>query len=167
MIKNLTQGDNMKMLEEINESIKKNLPAQVGEVLIEQLNLLKEYKLKDIQKSEKIGELQESLVSCNNEKNKLQVKIYMHEEIDKREAAVKDRELKQDLRDLEVKFSELRRQDSIKLVELVFKSPTYQRVVSGNTPVPVEGSAGSNGSYSTPGAVIQSPFSTVETVTQN
>lgn len=63
------------------EAIKKNLPAQLGDILNEQLNLLAKYKIKDIENSEKIRLLQESYDSCVKEKNKLQTQIYLHEEI--------------------------------------------------------------------------------------
>lgn len=151
----------MEMFEEINEAIKKNLPAQLGDILNEQLNLLAKYKIKDIENSEKIRLLQESYDSCVKEKNKLQTQIQTVDEITKRETLVKDRELKQDLRDLEVKFSELRRLDSVKMVELVFKSPIYTKSVTGSIPVAVDGC--NNGSYGIPGTVIQSQYSNTET----
>lgn len=41
------------------------------------------------------------------------------------------------------------------------KSPTYQRIISGNTPVAVDGC--NNGSYSVHGTIIQSQYSNTET----
>jgi Asp-tRNA(Asn)/Glu-tRNA(Gln) amidotransferase B subunit len=157
----------MIMKEEIYIAIEKNLSAHVGEVLKEQLQLLDDYKARDIVNSTRIQELSEQSLKRQVQISDLQMKLYSHDDITKRESEVHARELKQDLKDLELKLSELRRQDSIKLVELVFKSPSYQKSIYGNVPAPVAGSVGVNGGLGTSGTVVNSNYSLVETVSQS
>ena len=52
-------------------------------------------------------------------------------------AEVKASEMKQELRNAEVRFAELRRQDAVDLVKMVFKSPMFRAVQSAQEVVAV------------------------------
>ena len=114
------------MTEEIHLMIKKSLPQHVGEVLTKELSdyavLKRSYSVLDAQ----YQKLDQANTRLTAEVSLLKDELNKHASISKREELVRDRELQQHLRDVEVKFSELRRQDAFELVKMVFKSPTFR-----------------------------------------
>jgi hypothetical protein len=147
------------MTEEIHLIIKKTLPAHVGEVLakeLEQLKLLREQRETD----QRVIKLRESRITELESKNKdLLTQIECHAKLDERLNKVIEREQKMDLVDLKAQLAELRRQDAVELVKLVFKSPTFRTVQTGTTPISIPATPPSpNNSYGVPATVVSMPM---------
>lgn len=128
----------------IYDAIKKQLPAEVGNALqaeLAELERLRQEWPKCMQRTE---ELTKKLQVVGELNVLLDGKLKAHEELTKREAAVKERELRQELRDLEVKLAEARRNDLMGVVQAVFRSPVYREFISenGSVPSPQGGSYG-------------------------
>lgn len=156
------------LTEEITESIKKNLPAQVGEALRTELT--------------RIPKLEEQLRLMTDDRNQHQhgrdelrakldathATLKAHGELTAREAAVLKREQAQNLNDLRVELADERRKEVVGLVSTIFRSPITQRSIFGSTPVAVEGNPGNPqyGQQPTSGYVSEGRISLTETQQQ-
>lgn len=155
------------MQKEILESIKKNLPQQVGEALQAELAELAALRDKIVLREQKIQDLNKLASDYRVKAESLADLLSKHEEITKRESAVKERELNAQLNEYKVVAAEERRKDSLELVKLVFRSPVFTKAVSGTIPVPVEATPPNNYNQSGYGAYVGTgPISTVTTETE-
>lgn len=150
----------------IKAAILQHLPAHVGEVLQAELLALKNERAAHASTKERLltettarKQLATALVDIDQREKGAQ-------KILEREAAVAERENKQTLRDLEVKLSDLRRQDAVDMVKLVFRSPMFTRSISGTVPIAVDGMPPSQYGGGTSGMVLAGHTATTETVSQ-
>lgn len=102
------------MNQEIEEIIKKNLPAQVGEVLKKQLDQAEKDAATVIHQKERIEQQQTEI-------NALSVKLQKHYDLDQREAEIKTRELNvsDKERAIEVFALQIRLEEANKRAELI------------------------------------------------
>ncbi len=117
------------MTNEINEIIKKNLPAQVGEVL--------QQRLKKADDDEKMLETAKKTNEDAVKKiNELTSEVAKHKAITERESAVtkreldvKERENSQKVFEAELKLAEAEKRitDIVNLTSLAFKSPVFRK----------------------------------------
>jgi len=120
------------MQEEINEIIKKNLPAQVGDIL--QARLTKaESDAKDLLIRS------EELIKEKQKNSYLIAELSKHEQLDKIKLDLDEREQKvstkeRDIRvfeaELKLAESEKRATEMVNLIALAFKSPSYRKTIS-------------------------------------
>ena len=126
---------------EITEAIKRQLPQHVGAAIQSELEALAVVRATSKAQADKIKTLQETQTHQAAKLLSQEAFVAKEQALAKREAEVLERENKQALRDCEVKMAELRRQDAVALVSLIFKSPVYRERVTGFVPVPTEGMA--------------------------
>lgn len=119
------------MDKDIVESIRKNLPQQVGDVLQKELNRLQGIERDHKALKEAHEKTQQSLNSKNNEINKLNELLQAHEEITKREAAVSERERNSKIEELQVKLdaAESKQQFAEKLAMGLVRNIDYRKTV--------------------------------------
>lgn len=118
--------------EEINESITKNLPAQVGDALKQRLEqadkdvALAASLVKDLATANELIERKDKEIS---DLYAVRKQIFS---LDEREKAISKREDKQHVYELELKVieSEKRTIDAVNFVAMVFKSPVFRKTVS-------------------------------------
>jgi len=150
---------------EIHESITKNLPAQVGEILQGELQALADLR-------GRYEELQDQHDQLKQEHHVAQVALNKHRDEEKalreREAAVAKREEAVQhiehtlaLKDKDVEMYKTLSANMRDMVGLVFHSPTFRTVQSVTQPVVVP-QGGSNG-YITPASVQHHTASTTTT----
>ena len=155
------------MTDEINEAIKKNLPAQVGDSLQQELAELKKLRAKSATDDAKIIDLINNVAGWKLEADKMRDELNAHGKLAEREKAVEKRELTQSLNDLRVTLSNERRAEVVDLVRTIFRSPITTKSISGTVPVPVEGMHPGSGYSGNPGTVIPSMVSVTETHSQS
>lgn len=120
------------MEKEIEEIIKKNLPAQVGDVLkarLEQAGL----------DAVKVKQLEGTLLHRNSEITNLNKTIEEYRKLDERnskldarEKGIEERERKQDVWEANLKVTEMEKRitDNTNFVGMVFKSPIFRKTTS-------------------------------------
>jgi hypothetical protein len=142
--------------QDILDTIKKNLPAIAGEMLLSELEELK--RLKDIERKWK-----DQHTEAQNLKHQLDLartRLDSQAEIDKKLLDIEMREREMKVKLLEKGLEEAnKRADAITtLVSQIFRNPVVTKQLTGNIPV----STGGGGT--SPGFVSQYPTSTVETL---
>lgn len=133
----------MSLDQDILDVIKKQLPQQAGELIQSELADLDKLRADSKLFASRIDSLTREKADAMARLARADSEIRAHGALDERTSAVFLREMKQDLRDLEVKMAEQRRKDAYELVQMVFRSPVYRERVTGTIPFPVEGSPGS------------------------
>ena len=127
------------MFEEIQDVIRKNLPAEVGEQLKKYLAAADVWKQRSEESAAKIAHL-EGIIKGGNERIVfLEGKLKMAGDLDKREKDVWDRECKMDVMraQLEARNAEARLADIKELTAMVFRNPTYMKKTAEQNSVPV------------------------------
>lgn len=148
---------------EITDAVKRNLPAQVSEVLLGELKELSELRASEVQRKAEIVALQKRL--SDSQINNLSVDALTTREkaaADKMAEAVK-KELRIEITELQLKIANERRVEIKELVTALFRSPMRTETVNGMLPVPVTGNPGGMGVMGSPGYVINSPAITTTT----
>ena len=155
---------------EITEVIEKNLPAHVGTALQKRLAQAEtdaaELQRVNDQRTDLLNQVAQLKLELSDKSNLL----HKHDELDKREAAVKEAERDAKVLKAELELAAEKRissamQDTLKLL---VRNTSFRQEVWGTKPVPVEGMAPGAGGYGgTPGSVQSHPYSQSETYVQD
>jgi hypothetical protein len=137
----------------IIDSIKTNLPQQVGDVLQKELSALKEARTRVEMLEGKVSGHETHIKELLKKVEELNGKLMDHAHIDGRIKAVAERELVVGLVDERLKSAQREKEMLLTVVGMVFKSPVYQQQVSGTIPL-----AGPGGYPGSPPAFTSAPF---------
>lgn len=149
---------------EIIDLIRKNLPAQVGDALREELADLGRLREQHAHNLEKIDMQTRMMADQRAALTRQEATIKAGGDLTQREIEVAKRELKQDLLLQKLEMTTAHKQEILGLVTTVFKGPVFTRAISGSIPVAVEGNRGGNGGYPSAGVAVSAPLSVTETV---
>lgn len=140
------------MTDEINEIIKKNLPAQVGELLKQRLDQaesdakeLIRYKQADTDKAKIIRELEETIKEYKKQDDR-------NSKLELREKEVEQAERNRKVFEAELKLAEAEKRlaDNTNFVGMVFKSPIFRKSTSESTSYSTYWSSAENKNIDTP-----------------
>ena len=120
------------MEKEIEEMIKKNLPAQVGDTLKKRLEKADKDEQIIIMLNDTIANHVKTISTLQEKGRIMEVKIKTDEDLTGREAAVSKRERDARVIELEymLKASDMRAGEMAGFVGMVFKSPIFRRTVN-------------------------------------
>lgn len=127
------------MLEQIQEIVRKNLPAEVGEQLRQFMNEAESQKKSLGYANERIKAFEASVAAKDAEIGTLKEKLKLSGELDKREKDVTQREIRLDVMTAQIREgAAVQRADEMKdLVSIIFKNPRVVKNVMSNEMVPV------------------------------
>lgn len=138
------------MLEqEINEAIKKNLPLQVGEVLQERLNELARLEQFEQDANAKIKDKEDRLRAKDEVISKQQKEIHAHEDLDKRERDIseKERNYKIALLEKELECQKRLAEGYLGFLQALTKNPIYKETFSKSISTGTDWQNGQNVRY--------------------
>jgi len=127
------------MLEQIQEIVRKNLPAEMGEQLRQFMNEAESQKKSLQYANERIKAFEASTAAKDTEIATLKEKLKLSGDLDKREKDVTQREIRLDLMTAQIREgAAVHRADEMKeLVSLIFKNPRIVKSVTSSDQVPV------------------------------
>lgn len=127
------------MLEQIQEIVRKNLPAEMGEQLRQFMNEAESQKKSLGYANERIKSFEASVASKDADIVKLTDKLKLAGDLDKREKDVTQREIRLDVMTAQIREgAAVHRADEMKeLVSIIFKNPRIVKTAMSNEMVPV------------------------------
>lgn len=155
------------LTQELNDVIKKTLPAHVGNMLAQELAELATLRVTVASLNAEVS------VSCaiNNELKSKLAKMAANEKTDAELAAkitdIEKRELRMELVHMQLKISGERREEIKGLVTQLFRSPMRTEVMNGNMPIAVPGLTGTGNYPGTPGTLMSGVVNTTVTKSES
>ena len=142
---------------DIEDAIKKNLPAAVGEALQSELAELK--RLRSVE--ETLKELREAFGALKTHNSVLQTKVQRDEDylVALRVLEERERNLKVVIAESRANNAETRVGDMKELIGMLFKGPLITKTLTGNLPAGVQQPS----QYSSYGVGLTAPVTTTET----
>lgn len=125
--------------QDIKDSISKNLPAQVGDVLKTRLEQAEKDAKAIIKLNEELKTKKELLDELSNINSDLNAKLHLHKLLDEREKTLEKREIRYEVELLkkDIECQKLIAANTIAMMATVFRNPTYQESHFKNNMVPV------------------------------
>ena len=141
------------MIEQIQELIRKNLPAEVGEQLRKHLSDFDACKRERDQLAERLGASSNQVIAQASEITKLKETLAAHATLAKREAdcLVRENKLGVTMAENRAMAAEVKAQAVFDLASLVFRNPVLKRTVqeSSTDPIIVPGQSYPSGTSNT------------------